>query len=435
MLILIALALFFLLTIAIAVLSWRRETALPHPYYLGGGMLVVMILFGLGRPRQPLLLPLIRWQVADIIPVQPTFLIDDQSWVLSLALLAVAVAFVLNTRNVDRQSVWILGLTSAGLLGTLSGNALSLLFSWTLIDLLQFGYQVQHRPSHVAPDHFVLSFSYRLAAPILLAYGSFQSLRLGIPLTFQVFSSRVEWILFAAAIVRIATSLPLASPHNSKTARGRHLVFSQSISAAVSLLLLSRVAEGGLAPPGMGQLRLWLALVLPLFSLGWITAPDLFSGGRSWMLGWLSLVSLAVVGGHGEATLAWGLTWLLSGNILFLVPESAGLKKYIALVFFLGAGGLPFTPLWMGMILGGHPLCPGGRGSWYGAWKWLPGATGGRSGLSGVGPRVSHLSGWLVSGKYLLRFLGLGCSCSLWGSYPRYIVEGQLDTWPMALRG
>jgi len=351
MILLIALSVLYLIVIGAGLISWRREDLPFPPYALGGGILVVWILVLVGRPLQPKVLPLIPWTFQGLFHTQPALLIDHMSWVFFLVVASLILAYVFIFPGLNRELVWVLGLACAASLGIMSGNILTLLFSWMLVDVLQFGFHFRNRLPEVGHDQFVLSFAFRLVGPFLVVYAHFFSLDAGLPINFQVIAPRVAGLLILASGFRHLLTLPKSSPDEHNGIQAGQLTLIHSITGAVNMLIIIRGAVSGVPPTWTPAIYGLLGSMLLISGLWWVTSRDLSSGRNAWMTGWLVFVVLAAVDGQEMVSESWALAALLSGNLLFLLPPQHRLRYGVAGLLGVGILAWPYTPLWTGAAL------------------------------------------------------------------------------------
>ncbi len=351
MIVLIALLVLYLIVISAGVLSWRRSDLVLPPYALGGGALVVWILVFVGRPVQPMAISLIPWSSRGPFTTQPALLIDHVSWLFFLIVVSLILAYAVIFPELNRELVWVLGLGCAALLGVLAGNILTLLFSWVLVDVLQFGFHFRNRSPDVRHDQFVFSFAFRLWGPFLVVYAHNFSLAEGLPVTFQVIDPRIAGLLILASGIRYLFSLPKLSPTDHAGLQAGQLTLIHSITGAVSMLIIVRGAASGVPHTWKAPFYGLLGIILIFSGSWWLTSRDLSAGRNTWLAGWLGFVALAAVNGQEMVSISWALAALLSGNILFLLPSHHILRYGAAGLFGLGILAWPYTPLWPGAAL------------------------------------------------------------------------------------
>ena len=351
MIVLVALSVLYLIVIIAGVISWRQSDLILPPYALGGGLLVVWLLVFVGRPDRPMVVSLIPWSAQGPFNAQPTLLIDHVSWLFFQVLVSLILAYVIMFPELDRNQVWVLGLGCAASMGILAGNILTLLFSWMLVDMLQFGFHFRNRPPDVRHDQFVLSFAFRLWGPFLVVYAHFFSLDAGLPNTFQVIAPRVAGLLILASGLRYFLSLPRLSPGDQAGLKVGQLTLIHSITGTVSVLITIRSAASGIPPNWKLPFYGLSGSILLICGLWWVSSRDLAGGRNSWLAGWFAFISLAAVNGQQMASISWALAALLSGNILFNLPSQSGLRTAAVGLFGFGILGWPYTPLWPGADL------------------------------------------------------------------------------------
>lgn len=351
MIILIALSVLYLIVISAGVISWRQSGPILPPYALGGGLLLVWLLVFVGRPDRPMVVSLIPWSARGPFSAQPTLLIDHISWLFFLILMSLMLVYVISFPGLDRTQMWVLGLGCAASMGILAGNILTLLFSWMLVDMLQFGFHFRNRQPDVRHDQFVLSFAFRLWGPFLVVYAHFFAQDAGLPTTLQVIAPRIAGLLILASGVRYLLSLPRLSPEGQSGLEVGQLTMIHSMTGIVSILILIRSAASGI--PQNWKLPFYglASSILLICALWWVTSRDLAGGRNAWIAGWFTFISLAAVNGQEMVSFSWALAALLSGNILFLLPSQSRLRTAAAGLFGVGILGWPYTPLWPGTAL------------------------------------------------------------------------------------
>jgi hypothetical protein len=130
------------------------------------------------------------------------------------------------------------------------------------------------------------------------------------------------------------------------------------IPAAGSLVLLSRTALSEL-PAGLEAVLLLLAGLSALYSAGlWAAARDELSGRPFWVLGLASFAVAAALTGEPAASLAWGLSLLIPGGVLFLYSARRSGLLPVLMVGLVLFSALPFTPSWQAARIYSPPYQP-----------------------------------------------------------------------------
>lgn len=366
MILFLALACYILILLSLILTSrsgWRTER---FRYWLGGGLGLSWLLALLSRPEISRSISLSLGRKSQLLAAHPTLLLDPTSWTYASAFIALALTILLTQDIQPGQLAWTLGLLGAGIAGVMSGNILALLFSWVLYDILWFVLLLRIHPFGLQQDRFLLSFTLRMAGPILALYGAFLTLSQGGSYSLQDLSSRTAVFLLAAGALRCFTWVPRVWLQEGSSVSRSLPIAARTAAAGVSWMLATRVAAGGVTDPYQGPF-LFLSLAgLLLFGLMWAIAPTRAGGHQSWMVSFFTLGLGAALQIGPAAVAAWGIAALLPGNMLFLSPRLKGTTLPLAVVITISLGGLPFTPLWQGSGLFSRGLSGVGFAAGYG---------------------------------------------------------------------
>ena len=132
--------------------------------------------------------------------------------------------------------------------------------------------------------------------------------------------------------------------------------------AASSLSLLARLPADLIPPNLAGWMPLFqgmLAIAALYAAVRWLTVSDEIEGRPFWVIAWAALATTAVLNGVPQASLAWGITLLLPGSLLFLYYPRVQRMNFLLFFGLLGLIGLPMTPLasgWVGLVNNGVSL-------------------------------------------------------------------------------
>jgi len=339
--------LFFIAVLALVAAWWKFQSA-ALDVLIGGGVLVVWVLLILSRPEHLLRLPFFPWHLESFFSTRPTLLMDTYTWIYGVSLAGLAFSCTLLMSRKGFQLAWVLGLIFVGMLGVFSENALTLLMSWTLMDILWVALLLLTRDQALSHGRFALFFVYRMISPLLLIYASFQSYAEIGSFSFLEMGPKYGIYILGAAIFRLVFWFPSAiSPGKGEDKRGLFIA-NYTVPAAVGLSMVTRAAEMGIGDISPTPLLILAVIILFICAILWWLAPDPLHGAGSWTMGIFSLSFAAGVFETPRATFAWGLALILSGNILFLGNVRGKPKFYALMPLILGLCGLPFTPLWVG---------------------------------------------------------------------------------------
>lgn len=324
---------------------------------------VVMLVIGL---QIPLRVELVAWGPERLFPESPALLVDWLSWPFGVALVTLAIAVIFTDVARAAEADWsswagTLVLGALGLFAVLAGNPLTLLIAWMAIDLAELLILLAQVSQSELRERVVLAFSARVFGSLLLIAAVMVAAAQGDRLGFESISARASLLLVLAAGLRLGI-LPLHVPFFQELPIRRGLgTMSRLVPAASSLILLVRTADGLSAPlePLILFGFLGLAALAGLFGgLAWFLAEDELDGRPSWILGMASIAVAAAVRAQPSASLAWGLSALFSGGLLFLTSIHDRRLVWISLLGLLGFSALPYTPAWMGATLFSAPFHP-----------------------------------------------------------------------------
>jgi hypothetical protein len=138
--------------------------------------------------------------------------------------------------------------------------------------------------------------------------------------------------------------LPLHLPYTSESAIRRGFGTGlRMISAASSLILLSRIPASSLASPFTPYLMVLIALTGLYAAWMWLRAPDELTGRPYWMIGMGSLALAAALRANPVGAAAWSVALILAGGALFLTSAQTRWLERALLVSVWSISSLPFS--------------------------------------------------------------------------------------------
>jgi hypothetical protein len=323
-----------------------------------------VLLAGLSLPQTSVLF---SWKPGALFPSWPILLVDRISWPFAVALVTLILAVILTDVARAPEADWVtwsesLVLTGLGLLAVLAGNPLTLLLTWSAIDLVELLILLGHVKESRVRERVVVSFSARVLGSGLLVTAVLVASAAGDVLTFAVISPQASLLLLLACGLRLGV-LPLHLPFLQEPPLRRGLgTMIRLVPAAASLVLLARTAA---AISGAGELAALAPALLALSGLAavfagaaWVLAVDELEGRPAWLLGLASLAFGATLRGQPAASLAWGMAALFSGGLLFLSSTRDRRLSWLTLLGLLGFSALPYSPSWNGARLYASPFHP-----------------------------------------------------------------------------
>lgn len=288
------------------------------------------------------------------------FTLDGISWPYAFALVSLLVGVILtaSARLALDTSPWAwagsLAITGAGLLAIMAGNPLTLILSWTIIDLVELGVIIRSARTSSQAQQAVIAFAARVGGTLMAVFALVLSRWRGELLIFSEVLPEVGVFLLLAAGLRLGV-VPLYLPytHEVRMRRGLGTVL-RLVAPASALPVLSRLPPT-VAPPDLAVFLLVFSALAALYgSAMWLSARDELNGRPYWLI---SLAGMAVgssIRGHPDAALAWGITLLLAGGTIFLFTARRRSMLPLPMLALVGLSGLPYTPSasgWVGLVV------------------------------------------------------------------------------------
>ena len=311
------------------------------------------------RFRTPLPFQLADWLPFAVRMDDRLFLqVDTVSWPLAFSLSGLLLAVILTAPvRLEQKSypiAWASNLiiNCMGLAGVLSGNLITLLLAWSLIDVVELVIMLRtvHEPR--LNCQVIIAFGARVTGTILALAAFVFGQSLNIEAAVSAFPP-VNVLLLAAAGLRLGV-LPLNMPYQQEIQMRRGVGTSiRMASAATSLVLLARLTTPQLSSQATFFLLLSTA-VASLYAAGmWVGAANELNGRPYWIVAAAGLALTCVINGSPINGLVWSTGMILSGGILFLYSARARFSFVLPILAALTLIGLPFTPAsigWAGLI-------------------------------------------------------------------------------------
>ena len=353
MLFILPVTLMFLVALALLVVSVIRPN-FKYPWLLaaGGAMLAFISVF-LWRIRFPQSVTLPFWQAGTSFLNTPAWLIDGISWpfALTLATLAMAVVWTSVVRSESKPISWskALTLTALGILAITAENPLSLILSWSAMDLFELFTVFRSAEGKSQTGGVVIFFSIRIIGSGLVLWANLISLAVGTPLDFRSITQKTGLYLLIAAVLRLGVlllHLPYRQENVDRRGFGTALWL---VSAASSLALLARIPATALKFVLTPHLLILTAIVALFAGWKWLNASDEIQGRPFWILGFASLAIAESLRGNPTGSASWGIAMVLCGGMLFLFSSRRKNILWLPFLGLLGFSTLPFSltsPAW-----------------------------------------------------------------------------------------
>jgi len=343
-----------------AAFLFRRSLAFSWLTALVGALvgwgLILFVGFNL-----PLSIPLLTWKPNEFFPISPALLVDQYSWPFALALATIALAMILT--DVAREfevelSSWAasLAIIAVGLVAVLAGNPLTLLLGWAALDITEL--LILLRRLHRMDEYrqAIAVFAARAGGMFIFLYGLVQASPQNIQLRFDQIPSNASIYLLLAASLRLGV-VPLHAPFWDEPPIRRGIgTVSRLSTAAASLVLLPRVASIGIQESQATILLILTGLAALYAGFSWFNAAEELEGRPFWILGMAALSLIAAIRSLPLASLAWGITLIFSGGLLFLFSARNRFLLFLPIISVLSAAALPFTSSWYTTQIYTRPL-------------------------------------------------------------------------------
>jgi len=288
-----------------------------------------------------------------------SFGIDKNSWPYGISLVSLVVGAVLTAgarlQHRSNPIVWAgsLAITSMGLLGTFASSPLALLLAWSSIDLFELAIMLGSIQVGRLNQQAVIAFSARVTGSFLVILAMAVSYAQNVALTLDKVPVEAGIFLLVAAGLRLGV-LPLHLPYPQEVLMRRGLGnMLRMVTPASSLVILARLPVSAVSAKWAPYLLAFTGLAALYGGVMWLTAEDEVKGRPYWIIALAGMAISCVILGKPEASLAWGVTLLLSGGVLFLFSARRARILFIPALGVLGLTGLPFTPAasgWIGLL-------------------------------------------------------------------------------------
>ena len=313
-----------------------------------GGALIGWISVLAWQTQMPINLQFPAWQPTSLFSQSPTFVGDGIAWTFSLSLSTLGLAIILTAvvrSNFPRPINWVgtLILTALGILAVLADNPLTLVLIWAAIDISELIAQMRVVEDPGLSERTVVAFASRAAGIFVLLWADIVSVASGQTLDFRSAPPQAGLYLLLAAALRMGV-LPLHLPYAGELSLRRGFGTGlRMISAASSLILLTRIPSNSLTSPLTPYLLILVSLAAVYGGWQWLRAPDELTARPFWLIGMGSLAVAAALRANPIGATAWGCGLILSGGALFLSSEQ---NKWLTRALLIGAwgiSGLPFS--------------------------------------------------------------------------------------------
>lgn len=301
-----------------------------------------------------------HWLPVTAESPQILFQLDAVSWSYGISLLSLLLAILLTApvrlQYKSNPITWAgnLGIAGAALLGVLSASPLTLVLTWTILDLLDLITTLSYSTGSRTSRSAIVLFLFRLAGTFLVFWAMGLSRVYGAELQFESADPRAAFFLLLAVGLRLGV-LPLALPFSQEVLRRRGIGTMLRLAAPASSLGVIAHLSSTIVPTSISRLLLALVGLSVIYGAWmWLSADDEVEGRQYWILALAGMAVGSAIRGQPQASLAWGVAMILSGGLLFLYSTRPRMAIFLPALGLLGLTGLPFTPAasgWKGLIV------------------------------------------------------------------------------------
>jgi hypothetical protein len=237
-----------------------------------------------------------------------------------------------------------------GIVAVLSGNLLTILIAWTMIDIAKCIALLRIAPSSRDRENVVISLSFGIMGIVLVISAMIIAQGIGIRLSFDNIPNQVSVLLILAAGLRLGF-LPLNQLYLKEPNKFRNVETTIRIVSSVAGIILGvRAANSGITGDWFLIIIVLSTAIVTLNAIFWIQAENDIKGLSYLIIGYGSFSLTAAAQGFQSASLAWALSMMFSGALLFKISHN---NRWMIILVFLGGIGLsalPLTPTWGGSV-------------------------------------------------------------------------------------
>jgi hypothetical protein len=361
LLVLLPVVLLVLASLGIVILQQARPS-IGYAWLIGAvlGMATVAAVLFL-RWRLPLQVTVEQWRAFAGLSNPIAFQLDLSSWPYVFGLAVLAAAFMLTDaarlESEGRPFNWAAGLslTGLGMLAVMSANPITLVVTWTAVDLVESVMIISAGVGTRMGAQTVTVFFVRVTGTLLVIAAVLFARSRGILFDLTPIPSLLAIFMLLAVGLRLGV-LPLNIPYTTEAYAWRGLGnVMRMIGPASSLVVLGRMPEQ-VVPVEWKALFLALSAMAAIYgAVMWLVAEDEIQGRPYWLITLAALAVASVINGSPRASIAWGMALIFSGSVLFFFSARRRQILFIPLLGILGVAGLPYSPAaagWPGVVSG-----------------------------------------------------------------------------------
>ncbi len=295
---------------------------------------------------------LANWTPLSIFHYAPFLVINYQSWPYAVALITLVSTVIITdpSRSKDPQSTvpWAaaLGLAGLQLLAITSGDALTLVSAWVMIDIVEFTYLLRLQSFSGNHGRMISALGLRLLSVLALIFATVAAWQVKSDFTLAEIPTSASLYFLLAAALRLGI-LPIYAPFLTNEKLPYSISVLSRLAPTISALTLIAYLPGEFLTLSRSLINIlhWSALLAALYaSITWLTRANLAAARPYWKIALSAFVVQSALNGNAQAGQAWGLALLLVGGEIFLFEPPIRRINFLPLIALFGLVGLPFTP-------------------------------------------------------------------------------------------
>lgn len=346
--ILITLTLLFLSALILLLLRLFNPDFRYSWLIAAGGAFLAWISLFFWQLDMPILYTLPSWKPENLFLNSPILLADQLSWAYAFSIATLGLGTLLTAvarENFPSPPAWAgtLTLSGIGILAVLAENPLTLVITWTAIDLAELITLLGSVRGKKLRERVVIAFAARLMGSGFLLWAELISVAEGSPLNFIAAPKNAGIYMLIAAGLRLGI-LPMHMPFRTESALRRgYGTMLRLTSAASSLILLARIPYSSLQSPLIPYILGFVSIAALYSSWMWFQATKTLDARPYWLLGMASLSLAATLRANPIGGVAWGLALILGGGVLFLSSIRNKWLNRLLIFSLIAMSALPMT--------------------------------------------------------------------------------------------
>src|SRR5271157_725683 len=302
-----------------------------------------------------------HWQVPPIFflfgwqPVQPlssslAFQVDSISWPFAFSMASLLLAVILTSsarlQTGSNPQSWAASMviSGAGILSILAANPITLILTWTAIDLIELVVRLGTNTDINLSQQSVVAFSVRVSGTLVLVWALILSSSQGQVLSFENVLPGAGILLLLAGGLRLGVvPLHMAYTQEIRTRRGVGSILRLA-SPTSCLVLLARMPSADVPVNLVPYLLLFAAMAAIYGAAMWFWSENELKGRPYWVIALAGIGFASAIRGESRAVISWCVVMVLAGGLIFLFSARNNLIRAIPLLCCFTISGLPYTP-------------------------------------------------------------------------------------------